>query len=250
MIHSIPGEITKLLRTDLRSVSLTLFLPLLLFLALLSNVSTVNAQSVSHPVSSITTTAKHFSYTYILSPTQKKELEYVIVKASNGEIKTVFNACDVCYAAHKGYSQNGTELRCNNCGNRFPIDGLGIKNTGGSCNPGYLPHTIENGNVVIQVADLIVGAYFFLTQNVTGIRDDLNIPATILFSGDRRSLTVMLPSDAPRTFHVFNMSGQHRFELSHTSRTVQFDLSGYTAGAYVLLIDEAGKFTNARFLVY
>jgi hypothetical protein len=212
--------------------------------------SMLRAQTVSHPVSEISPTIRHYSYTYILSPTTKKDLEYIVVQASNGDIKTVFNACDVCYPAHKGYSQSGTEVRCNNCGNRFPIDGLGIKNTSGTCNPGYLPHTIEGDQVVIKVSDLIVGAYYFLTRTYTGIDEPVRSAAMELTSREHRRLTVSLPAEGRRTFRIFSMNGELRKVAADASRIVEFDLSSLPSGAYILAMEERGRSAAKTFLLY
>jgi len=80
---------------------------------------------------------------------------FFVVRASDGTIRTAFDKCDVCYAARKGYSQEGSDMVCNNCGLRFSIDGLGIENqTPGGCWPSYLPHAIENDNIIIRASDL------------------------------------------------------------------------------------------------
>ena len=90
------------------------------------------------------------------------DIEYFVVKADDGSIKTAFNACDVCYRAKKGYSQKGGDMVCNNCGNHYAIAGLGTKNLrGGGCWPGYLPSKIEGEYLVIQRADLEAGKYRF-----------------------------------------------------------------------------------------
>lgn len=225
------------------------WLPLLL-IGLTCLAHEAKAQSVSHPVSEITETAKHYSYTYMLSATLKKDLEYIIVKASNGDVKTVFNACDVCYPAHKGYSQSGTELRCNNCGNRFAIDGLGGSNTGGTCNPGYLPHTIQGDQLVINVSDLIVGEYFFLSQTVTGVVDIAARPEVLRMTQDKQNLTLTLPGEGLRTFHVYTLNGQLRRSFSNSSRIVQVAINDVTPGAYMLVIEESRTLTTKMFLVY
>lgn len=212
--------------------------------------STSAAQTVSHPVSELSTTARHYSYAYILSATQKKDIEYILVKASNGDVKSVFNACDVCYNAHKGYSQTGMELRCNNCGNRFAIDGLGGQSTGGTCNPGYLPHAIQGGDVVINVADLIVGAYFFQTRTYTGVENGVNVPEMILATHDRQRLTVTMPRPGQRTFSVFSLSGQRYRTLTNSSAIVQIDITGLAPGGYVLAVTEGHALTTKTFLVY
>jgi uncharacterized membrane protein len=62
------------------------------------------------------------------------KMEVVAVKASDGSIRTAFNTCQVCFDSGRGYYiQEGAELVCQNCGNRFQIDRVEkIKN---GCNP-------------------------------------------------------------------------------------------------------------------
>ncbi len=90
------------------------------------------------------------------------KIKYFVVKAKDGTIKTAFDACDVCYGSRKGYRQEGDFMICNNCGNRYPISGLGTENLrGGGCWPGYLPSKIEGDNLIIKISDLKKGAYRF-----------------------------------------------------------------------------------------
>jgi len=61
-------------------------------------------------------------------------MEVIAVKDSKGEIRTAFNTCQVCYDSGRGYYvQDGEQLVCQNCGNRFTMDQVEIE-TGG-CNP-------------------------------------------------------------------------------------------------------------------
>ena len=62
------------------------------------------------------------------------EVELVALKDSKGNLRTAFNACQVCYSSGRGYYvQNGEYLVCQNCGNSFTIDQVGIAS--GGCNP-------------------------------------------------------------------------------------------------------------------
>ena len=89
-------------------------------------------------------------------------IRYFTILGSDGTPRTAFDACDVCYRSGKGYRQEGDYMICNNCGNKYAIDGLGTKNTkGGGCWPGYLPHKIEGDNIIITEADLNTGASKF-----------------------------------------------------------------------------------------
>ena len=62
------------------------------------------------------------------------EVELVALKDSKGNLRTAFNACQVCYSSGRGYYvQDGNYLVCQNCGNSFTIDQVGIAS--GGCNP-------------------------------------------------------------------------------------------------------------------
>jgi hypothetical protein len=62
------------------------------------------------------------------------KMEVLALKAKDGTIRTALNTCQVCYSSGKGYYvQQGDELVCQNCGNRFPSNKVGL--TKGGCNP-------------------------------------------------------------------------------------------------------------------
>jgi len=79
---------------------------------------------------------------------------------SGSDIKIAFDACDVC-GGSKGYRQEGGDMVCNNCGNHYPIEKVGTANIRGGCWPGYLPHKIEDGYIIIKKSDLEAGDYRF-----------------------------------------------------------------------------------------
>lgn len=81
------------------------------------------------PVTDITEKATFYTYEELDS-----KMEIIAVKASDGTIRTAFNTCQVCYSSGRGYyEQEGDVLVCQNCGNRFSMDEVGI--TRGGCNP-------------------------------------------------------------------------------------------------------------------
>ena len=106
-----------------------------------------NRDVITIPVSEVSESAKWHEY---------NGRNFFTVKANDGTIKTAFDACDVCYRQRKGYRQEGDYMICNNCGNRYPVSGLGTENkiTGG-CWPSYLSNTIKGDNLVIRVSDLV-----------------------------------------------------------------------------------------------
>ena len=106
--------------------------------------------------SELSTTAKFFSWQ---APTATIKFFAVLDQAA--AVHVAFDACDVCYGAKKGYSQEGDKMKCNNCGNKFAITGIGTTNKGGGCWPGYLPVTLTDEQVHIDHSDLESGAWYF-----------------------------------------------------------------------------------------
>ena len=61
-------------------------------------------------------------------------MEVMAVNASDGTARIALNTCQNCYSTGRGYyTQQGDILICQNCGNKFEIDQIGVV-TGG-CNP-------------------------------------------------------------------------------------------------------------------
>ena len=89
-----------------------------------------------------------------------KEINFFIVKGSDGQLHTAFDACDVCYREKKGYEQQGDKMNCNNCNQKFAINKIGAA-SGGGCNPSHLAAKVDASNVTISVTDLKAGARFF-----------------------------------------------------------------------------------------
>jgi uncharacterized membrane protein len=101
------------------------------------------------PTSQVTTTAQYFKF-----DSGGKEVKFFAVKGSDGQIHTAFDACDVCYDAQKGYVQQGSQMMCRNCGNKYSTNAIGTSNKSGGCWPGYMERSIEGGNVVISLSEL------------------------------------------------------------------------------------------------
>jgi uncharacterized membrane protein len=109
------------------------------------------------PLSDISETAKFYEY-----DSGGATVRFFAVKADDGTVKTGFDECDVCYRSGKGYRQEGKYMVCNNCGNRYPISGLGTENKNpGGCWPGYLPSAVDGDSLVINKSDLASGEWRF-----------------------------------------------------------------------------------------
>lgn len=93
----------------------------------------------------ISATAKFYPY-----EANGIKMEVLALKAKDGTIRTALNTCQVCYASGKGYYvQEGDELVCQNCGNRFASNMVG-KSKGG-CNPVPIAETskVDDGNKIV-----------------------------------------------------------------------------------------------------
>ena len=96
---------------------------------------------------------------YFIFDGKKQTVKFFVVKSTDGVIRAAFDACDVCYHAKKGYTQDGEYMVCNNCGRRFHSDRINVIQ--GGCNPAPLKRIERDGNLVIKVEDVLKGAMYF-----------------------------------------------------------------------------------------
>ncbi len=107
------------------------------------------------PLSAFDDGAAHF-YAY---QTESTPIQFFVLKSSDGVVRAAFNACDVCYRERKGYQQEGDEMICNNCGQRF--SSVLINEVKGGCNPAPLNRTVEGDELIIRVDDILAGVGYF-----------------------------------------------------------------------------------------
>ena len=101
------------------------------------------------PASQVSTSAKYFQY-----DSNGKDVKFFAVKGSDGDIHTAFDACDVCYDQERGYQQQGSQMMCRACKNKYSTNSIGTANKGTNCWPGYLERSIEGSDVVISLSEL------------------------------------------------------------------------------------------------
>ncbi len=88
-----------------------------------------------------------------------RPLYYFALKSRDGAYRAALDACDVCYRTNRGYRQEGDQMVCNNCGQKFACDKIGeVK---GGCNPHPLARGIEGQYLVIRKADIVAGKEYF-----------------------------------------------------------------------------------------
>jgi uncharacterized membrane protein len=120
------------------------------------NTTSASATQVTYPEKTFGNgKAQHFTY----KTDDGVTIRYFIIRSSDGVIRAAFDACDVCWQENKGYAQNGDFMVCKNCGKKFPS--ARVNEVQGGCNPAPLVRKVENGNLVIRVADLLQGKRYF-----------------------------------------------------------------------------------------
>lgn len=94
---------------------------------------------------------------------QHGAIDFFLVKSQDGIIRAAFDSCDVCYKELKGYRQEGPEMVCNNCDQRFKTNLVNVVK--GGCNPAPLERQQVGSEVVITTAALEKGAGYFVGLN-------------------------------------------------------------------------------------
>lgn len=86
-------------------------------------------------------------------------VRYFVVMDEAGAVSAGLDACQECWQTGKGHRQVGEELICQNCSKSFGLDRLGASND--PCEPFAVPAKVRDGQVVIDIPDLIAGAKYF-----------------------------------------------------------------------------------------
>lgn len=110
---------------------------------------------VSLPVSELSEKARFYEY----KTAAGKTVRFFAVKSSDGVFRAALDACDVCFHAKKGYSQEGGDMVCNNCGMHFPS--AKVNEVKGGCNPVGLERKIAGDRLSLSARELEAGASYF-----------------------------------------------------------------------------------------
>ncbi|MFH1956393.1 MAG: Fe-S-containing protein [Patescibacteria group bacterium] len=91
---------------------------------------------------------------YNVALPDSKIIYFFVVKDKNGIYRAAANACAVCFKTYKGFRQEGNEIVCNNCGNRYPIEKIATEK--GGCNPGPINPNLstQNSQIIIEQSDI------------------------------------------------------------------------------------------------
>jgi len=110
---------------------------------------------VSLPVSELGGKARFYEY----KTASGKTVRFFAMRSSDGVYRAALDACDVCFAAKKGYRQEGDDMVCNNCGNHF--HSAQINEVKGGCNPVGLERKVDGGRLGLSAKELEDGASYF-----------------------------------------------------------------------------------------
>ncbi len=129
-----------------------------LILALTASYTAYASTDLVIPASTITQNAS-----FIPAEVDGTKIEVIAVRDSQGSIRTAYNTCQVCYGSETAYyKQSGNFLVCQNCGNRFSMNHVGIKS--GGCNPYPITEsdrTLSADSIIIPYESLVKAKVIF-----------------------------------------------------------------------------------------
>jgi len=115
------------------------------------------SEMVSIPIAGLNT-----SKTSLLYDSDGVTIKYFAMIGADGQPHVAIDACENCQdSGELGYRQEGDEMVCNVCDQRFAINELGTTNEIGGCWPGHLPITLTEDEILIDPADIEAGAWYF-----------------------------------------------------------------------------------------
>ncbi len=83
---------------------------------------------------------------------------FFVLKSADGVLRAAIDACDVCYRSGLGYYQEGDNMVCKNCGQKFASNK--INEIKGGCNPAPLDRSLNGDKLVIQMKDINMNSWY------------------------------------------------------------------------------------------
>jgi uncharacterized membrane protein len=83
---------------------------------------------------------------------------FFVLKSADGVLRAAIDACDVCYRSGLGYYQEGDNMVCKNCGQKFSSNK--INEIKGGCNPAPLDRTVDGDKLVINMRDINMNSWY------------------------------------------------------------------------------------------
>lgn len=98
--------------------------------------------------------AQFYNYTVAGVP-----VRYFVMQSPDGQYRAAFDASKECGPFKKGFRQEGTDMVCNKCGEKFAA--VGINELTGACNPAPIERKVSGEALVLKTADLEQGVKLF-----------------------------------------------------------------------------------------
>ena len=85
-------------------------------------------------------------------------VSFFVLKSADGVIRAAIDSCDVCYRSGLGYYQEGDNMVCKNCGQKFASNKINVIK--GGCNPAPLDRTVIGDKLVINMRDITMNSWY------------------------------------------------------------------------------------------
>ncbi|HXG91962.1 MAG TPA: Fe-S-containing protein [Blastocatellia bacterium] len=121
-----------------------------------NNPQAINSQGevIQIPLADLSAQAKFFNYSG-----GGKTVRFFVVQSNDGKYRAALDACETCFAAKKGYIQQGDQMICQKCKLPFAIANIGEAQ--GGCHPIGLPSAVEGNQLVIKASEVANRASYF-----------------------------------------------------------------------------------------
>jgi len=83
---------------------------------------------------------------------------FFVLKSADGVLRAAIDACDVCYRSGLGYYQEGDNMVCKNCGQKFASNKINVIK--GGCNPAPLSREVSGDKLVINMRDVNMNSWY------------------------------------------------------------------------------------------
>ena len=120
-----------------------------------TRVSPANGE-IRLPLSKISDGKAHF---YKVKADNGGIVTFFALKSSDGVYRAAVDACDVCYQSGKGYYQEGDNMVCRNCGQKFASTKINVIR--GGCNPAPLGRRIVGDELVVTMSEINANSWYF-----------------------------------------------------------------------------------------
>jgi len=107
------------------------------------------------PIASISDGKSHH---YQVQADDGTMVTFFVLKSADGVLRAAVDSCDVCFRSGLGYYQEGDNMVCKNCGQKFASNKINVIK--GGCNPAPLDRTVIGDKLVINMRDININSWY------------------------------------------------------------------------------------------